>query len=77
MALHLDTPKRITVRFAPDPDEARPRIAPSVVLDVLVRGLLTGAGAALVLVAGDRVGIVSVTAVGVLALGAALVEWDH
>jgi hypothetical protein len=77
MALHLDAPKRVTVRFATDSDRDRPRLAPSVVLDVVVRGLLTGVGAALVLVAGDRVGIVSVTAVGVLALGAALVEWDH
>jgi hypothetical protein len=77
MALHLDTPKGVTVRFAANGDERRLQIAPSVVLDVLVRGLLTGVGAALVLIAGDRVGIVSVTAVGFLALGAALVEWDH
>ena len=77
MALHLDTPKGITIRFAANRDEPRLRIAPSVVLDVIVRGLLTGVGAALVLVDGDRVGIVSVTAVGVFALGAALVEWNH
>jgi hypothetical protein len=77
MALHLDTPKGVTVRFAANPDEPRLRIAPSVVADVIVRGLLTGAGAALVLLTREHVGIISVTAVGILALGAALVEWNH
>ncbi|HEV7809721.1 MAG TPA: hypothetical protein VGO64_03910 [Candidatus Limnocylindrales bacterium] len=45
-------------------------------LGVTVRGLLTGFGTALVLVGGSHA-VESVAAVGILALGAALVSWDR
>lgn len=77
MALHLDTPRRVTVRFARDREPIRWRSARALALDVVVRGLLTGAGAALVLGDGDPVSVSSATALGVLALAAALVDWGR
>lgn len=46
-------------------------------LGVTIRGLLTGFGTALVLAGGSHAAVESVAAIGVLALGAALVSWDR
>jgi len=76
VALQLDAPRRVTVRFARD-RQHRPLRVKLLALDVVVRGLLTGAGAALVLGDGDPVSVSSATALGVLALAAALVDWGR
>ncbi len=77
MTVRLRTPDHIRVRFASH--ETTPAKAGSLglLIDVTLRGLLTGAGAGLVAFAGDRAGVGSVAAIGVLALGAALVSWDR
>lgn len=77
MALQLDSPTRVTVRFAKDRRPGRARSVRALALDVVARGLLTGAGAALVLGDGDPVSVSSATALGVLALAAALVDWGR
>jgi tetrahydromethanopterin S-methyltransferase subunit D len=77
MAVDLRTPDRIEIRLTANAERDEDHGVAAAVVDVAVRGLLTGIGAALVMFAGDRVGVASVTVLGVLALGAALVEWNH
>jgi hypothetical protein len=77
VALHLDQPRRVTVRFAKGGATRGGRSIRALVVDVVIRGLLTGAGAALVIGDGDPVSVSSATALGVLALAAALVDWGR
>jgi len=74
--VHLHPAERIRVRRAGNAS-ARQKAAAAIALDVVVRGVLVGVGAGLVLVAGSQANIASVTVLGILALGAALVEWDR
>jgi hypothetical protein len=75
MALTLHRPERVDVRIVADARaRQRPRPAAAAAMDLVVRGLLTGIGAGLVAVAD---GVISVTAVGILALGAALLSWER
>jgi hypothetical protein len=77
MDVPLDTPREIVVRVAGDDEPSAPTSPVSAALDVAVRGLLTGIGAGLIVFAGDRAGITSATVLGVLTLGATLVQWDR
>jgi hypothetical protein len=74
--VRLHPAERIRVRRAGNAS-ARQKAAAAIALDVVVRGVLVGVGAGLVLVAGSQANIASVTVLGILALGAALVEWDR
>jgi hypothetical protein len=74
--VRLHSPEHVRVRPA-GTSTSRRRAATSVALDAVVRGLLVGVGAGLVLISGSQANIASVTVLGVLALGAALVEWDR
>jgi hypothetical protein len=74
MAVDLRAPEHIHFRVA---GSRRRRDELPGWLGVTVRGLLTGFGTALVLVGGAHAAVESVAAVGVLALGAALVSWDR
>jgi hypothetical protein len=55
-----------------------PRVSPSAstAIGILVRGLASGVGVGIVLMAGTA-GVGSIVGVGVLALGAALLSWDR
>jgi hypothetical protein len=74
--VRLHSPEHVRVRAAGTPTSRR-RAATALALDAVVRGLLVGVGAGLVLISGSRANIASITVLGVLALGAALVEWDR
>jgi hypothetical protein len=74
--VRLDSPEHVRVRAART-STSRRRAATALARDAVVRGLLVGVGAGLVLISGSTANIASVTVLGVLALGAALVEWDR
>ena len=77
MAIELRQPDHVTTRFTAASARADGRLpSPAEVAGVVVRGLLIGIGIALVVVAGPA-GVESVVAAGILALGAALLGWDH
>ena len=74
--VRLHSPEGVRVRRA-GRSWSRPHASRARALDAVVRGLLVGVGAGLVLMSGTRANIASVTVLGILALGAALVEWDR
>lgn len=75
MAVDLRSPEHIRIRLAGG--ISRPIASRSEWLGVVIRGLLTGIGTALVLLGGSHAAVISVVAVGILALGVALVSWDR
>lgn len=77
MTVPLRAPDHVRVRIASHEPPSAKRGSLGLLLDVTLRGILTGAGAGLVAFAGDRAGVGSIAAIGVLALGAALVSWDR
>ena len=75
-AVDLRSPERVRVRLAGSSSSRRMGAA-AIAVDAAVRVLLVGLGAGLVLIAGARGSVESVTVLGILALGATLVEWDR
>ena len=75
MAVDLRSPEHIRIRLAGA--AVRPGGTRSEWLGIVIRGLLTGIGTALVLLGGAHAAVISVVAIGILALGAALVSWDR
>lgn len=72
----LRSPERVRVRLAGS-STSRPMGAAAIAVDAVVRVLLVGVGAGLVLTAGARGNIASVAVLGILAIGATLVEWHR
>ena len=77
MARELQRPRNVRLAIV-EPHERRRR-SDSVragIVDIAVRGLVVGAGVGVLLRSAD-IGAVSLTVVGILALGAALVSWSR
>jgi len=77
VAIVLHRPRAVRVGFAAQPEPVRRR-HPGVVplLDLVARGFLMGVALGMLTFTGHQA-IVSVTAIGVVALGVALVSWDR
>ena len=76
MALELHRPRHIRVGFVtPEADANEPSIRSSAI-DIAVRGVLVGLAIGLLLQSTDP-SAVSLSVIGVLALGAALVSWSR
>jgi uncharacterized membrane protein YedE/YeeE len=73
MAIEVQRPKNIQVRFARDGTLRADRLE-SLVLAMAWRALLIGVAIGILLVTGS--GIASIAFVGVIALGAALLSWE-
>jgi hypothetical protein len=77
MAIQLHRPRHIRVGFvAPELDARSEPSIRSSAIDIAVRGLLVGLAIALLLQSTDP-SAVTLTVIGVLALGATLVSWSQ
>jgi F0F1-type ATP synthase assembly protein I len=77
MDVQLRRPTKVHFGVATPREESRSRSsAVSLALDVVLRGLLIGVGIGVLLMTAHA-GIASITVLGLLALGAALLSWDR
>ena len=79
MAIELHRPHQLRIGVARTPGAVQRR-RPSLLglsLSIAVRGLLVGMGIGTLLMTSGQSGVASLTVLGVLALGAALMSWDR
>ena len=78
MAIELRRPHhlRIGVARAPEATPRRPTLI-GVSASIALRGLLVGMGIGTLLMTSGQSGVASLTVLGVLALGAAMMSWDR
>jgi F0F1-type ATP synthase assembly protein I len=76
MAIDLHRPSRVRVGVRSEARRPGRSIA-AVAIPVVLRGLTVGVGVGILLATGAHAGPASIAALGVLALGAALLSWDR
>jgi hypothetical protein len=76
MDVVLHRPRGIRVRFARNPPETRRRSTVWSVVDLVARGFLMGEAIGMLTLTQHQP-VVSVTVVGIVALGVALISWDR
>ncbi|MBA2382122.1 MAG: hypothetical protein H0V73_08430 [Chloroflexi bacterium] len=78
MTIRLARPEHITVRrLSPPPTSTDPLPTPTLafLVGAMIRGLLVGAAIGILVVSGHT-GAVSVTTIGIIAIGVALLSWE-
>ena len=74
MHVEVGRPERIRLSLR---NEQRPPRTRRVWVELVARGLATGFGAGLLVMAGARAAIAEVAVIGVIAIGAALLSWER
>jgi hypothetical protein len=80
MAIQLERPTGIRVGFvtvADEPKERSPLARFEAGMAMVARGFVLGIGLGIVLIVGGRAPLAEVTALGIVAIGAALLSWDQ
>jgi len=81
MAIQLERPTGIRVGFVTNADDRPAEESPLARLEagmaMIARGFVLGIGLGIVLIVGGRAPLAEVTALGIVAIGAALLSWDQ
>jgi hypothetical protein len=75
--MHVDVRRPDRVRFSVRERDAESWSTRRVVLELAVRGLATGFGVGLLVMAGSHAAVAEVAVIGVIAIGAALLSWER
>jgi hypothetical protein len=75
--MHVDVHRPERIRLAIRGQEARERATRRLWLELVVRGLATGFGVGLLVMAGAHAAVAEIAVIGVIAIGAALLSWDR
>jgi hypothetical protein len=75
--MHVDVRRPERIRLAIRHQEPPPRSTRAVLLELAARGLATGFGVGLLLMAGAHAAIAEVAVIGVIAIGVAFLSWER
>jgi hypothetical protein len=75
--MHVDVRRPDRIRFGVRQEEQSSGSTRSVWLELAARGLATGFGVGLLVMAGSHAAVAEVAVIGVIAIGAALLSWER